>query len=33
MVERALECLIIVEGNKLFGLVSRTDLLRELAKQ
>ena len=32
MVERAFECLIVVEGNKLLGVVSRMDLLRELAK-
>ena len=33
MVERELECLLVLEGEKLAGLVSRTDLLRELAKQ
>jgi CBS domain-containing protein len=32
MVERELECLLVLKGEKLAGLVSRTDLLRELAK-
>lgn len=32
MVERGVECLLVVEDEKLLGLVSRTDLLRELAK-
>ena len=31
MVDDAIECLIVVEGKKVLGLVSRTDLLRELA--
>jgi CBS domain-containing protein len=33
MVEGAIECLIVMEGQKLLGIVSRTDLLRELARQ
>jgi CBS domain-containing protein len=33
MVERGVECLLVLEDEKLVGLVSRTDLLRELAKQ
>jgi CBS domain-containing protein len=33
MVERHVECLLVMEDEKLVGLVSRTDLLRELAKQ
>lgn len=33
MVEDAIECLIVVEGNKVLGLVSRTDLLRALARK
>lgn len=32
MVERGVECLLVVDAGKLVGLVSRTDLLRELAK-
>jgi CBS domain-containing membrane protein len=32
MVERDIECLLVMDGNRLVGLVSRTDLLRELAK-
>jgi len=32
MVERNVECLLVVEEEKLVGLVSRTDLLRELTK-
>jgi CBS domain-containing protein len=32
MVDRGIECLLIMDGNKLVGLVTRTDLLRELAK-
>ena len=32
MVEHHLECVLILEGQKLAGLVTRTDLLRELAK-
>jgi CBS domain-containing protein len=31
MVEKNLECLLIVEGAQLVGLVTRTDMLRELA--
>jgi CBS domain-containing protein len=33
MVERGVECLLVLEGEKLVGLVSRTDLLQELAKK
>lgn len=33
MVERGIECLLVLDGEKLVGLVSRTDLLRELAKR
>jgi len=33
MVERGIECLLVLDGDKLVGLVSRTDLLRELAKK
>jgi CBS domain-containing membrane protein len=33
MVERGVECLLVLEGEKLVGLVSRTDLLRELAEK
>jgi len=33
MVERGIEALMVVEGEKLLGLVTRTDVLRELAKQ
>jgi CBS domain-containing protein len=33
MVDRGIECLLIVERNKLLGLVTRSDLLRELAKR
>jgi CBS-domain-containing membrane protein len=33
MIEGAIECLIVIEGSKLAGIVSRTDLLRELARQ
>jgi len=32
MVERGLECPMVLKGKKLIGLVTRTDLLRELAK-
>jgi CBS domain-containing membrane protein len=32
MVERDIECLLVTESDQLLGLVSRTDLLRELAK-
>jgi CBS domain-containing protein len=31
MVEKDLECLLVVEADQLVGLVTRTDLLRELA--
>ena len=33
MIEGPIECLIVMEGSKLAGIVSRTDLLRELARQ
>jgi acetoin utilization protein AcuB len=33
MVERGLECLLVLDDGKLVGLVTRTDLLRELAKR
>ena len=33
MIEGAIECLIVMEGSKLAGIVSRTDLLRELARK
>jgi CBS domain-containing protein len=33
IVERGNECLLVLDGEKLVGLVSRTDLLRELAKR
>jgi len=33
MVDRGIECLLIVDGNKLVGVVTRSDLLRELAKR
>ena len=33
MVEREIESLLVLEGEKLVGLVSRTDLLRELARR
>ncbi len=33
MVERGIECLPVLDGEKLVGLVTRTDLLRELAKR
>jgi CBS domain-containing membrane protein len=32
MVERDIECLLVLKDEKLVGLVSRTDLLRELAR-
>lgn len=32
MVERGMECLMVVKDDKIVGLVTRTDLLRELAK-
>jgi CBS domain-containing membrane protein len=32
MVEKNVECLLILQGDKLAGLVTKTDLLRELAK-
>ncbi len=32
MVQRELECLLVAEDGKLVGLVTRTDLLRELSK-
>ena len=33
MVERGIECLMVLTGEKLAGLVTRTDVLRELAKR
>jgi CBS domain-containing protein len=33
MVEKRIKALLVVEGEKLLGLVTRTDLLRELARQ
>ena len=33
MVERELECLLVLKEEKLAGLVSRRDLLREIAKK
>jgi CBS domain-containing protein len=33
MVERGIECLLVLDGGKLVGLVTRTDLLRELANR
>jgi len=33
MVEKGIEALLVVRGEKLLGLVTRTDLLRELAKR
>ena len=33
MVENGIEALLVVSGEKLLGLVTRTDLLRELAKR
>ena len=33
MVERGIECLLVLDEGKLVGLVTRTDLLRELAKR
>ncbi len=33
MVDRGIECLLVVEGDKLVGVVTRSDLLRELAKR
>jgi len=33
MVERGIECLLVLDEDKLVGLVTRTDLLRELAKR
>jgi CBS domain-containing protein len=32
MIDEDLECLLVMESGRLVGLVSRTDLLRELAK-
>lgn len=32
MVERGIECLMVLKNEKIVGLVTRTDLLRELAK-
>jgi CBS domain-containing protein len=31
--ERDIECLLVMDSNRLAGLVSRTDLVRELAKR
>lgn len=33
MVEQGIECLLVVDEGKVIGLVTRTDLLRELAKR
>jgi len=33
MVEKGIEALLVVRGEKLMGLLTRTDLLRELAKR
>ncbi|MBM2805695.1 MAG: domain containing rane protein [Deltaproteobacteria bacterium] len=33
MVDRGMECLLVVDGDKLVGVVTRSDLLRELAKR
>jgi CBS domain-containing protein len=33
MVDRGIECLLVVDENKLVGVVTRSDLLRELAKR
>jgi len=33
MVERGIECLLVLDEGKLVGLVTRTDLLRELSKR
>jgi len=33
MVDRGIECLLVVDGDKLLGVVTRSDLLRELAKR
>jgi len=33
MVERGIECLLVVDGESLAGLVTRTDLLRQLARR
>jgi CBS domain-containing protein len=33
MVDRGIECLLVVDGDKLVGVVTRSDLLRELAKR
>jgi len=33
MVDRGSECLLVADGDKLIGLVTRSDLLRELAKR
>ncbi len=33
MVDRGIECLLVMDGNKLVGVVTRSDLLRELAKR
>jgi CBS domain-containing membrane protein len=32
MVEREVDCVLVVDGDKLVGLTTRTDLLREMAK-
>jgi CBS domain-containing protein len=32
MVERGIDCLLVLKGEKLVGVVTRTDLLRKLAK-
>lgn len=33
MVEKGIECLCVIDGETLLGLVTRTDLLRELARR
>jgi CBS domain-containing protein len=33
MVEKGIESLLVLDGERLAGLVSRTDLLRELARR
>jgi CBS domain-containing membrane protein len=33
MVEKGIECLLVVDGESLVGLITRTDLLRQLARR